>query len=294
MPTEGAMRGDRVPQAAITIVAAVGLLILIFILVFLVRESIPILKITSLKDLLFGIYWYPTYNPPDFGMLPLIIGSIAVTLLASVLAIPLSLGLAIFLSEVCPRTLREFFKPTLEVLGFLPSVVLGFVGMVLLAPWLQMNLNILSGLNMFNASVLMGIMIVPIVASIAEDSFRAVPQDLRDAAYALGSTRLETIIHVLFPAALPGIVEACLLGIMRAVGETMVVLMAAGGAAVIPRSIFDPVRPLTSAIAAEMGEAPVGSPHYHALFFAGLLLLIMTLAINLTALWVERRWRWNA
>ncbi len=294
MPTEGAMRGDRVPQAAITIVAAVGLLILIFILVFLVRESIPILKITSLKDLLFGIYWYPTYNPPDFGMLPLIIGSIAVTLLSSVLAIPLSLGLAIFLSEVCPRTLREFFKPTLEVLGFLPSVVLGFVGMVLLAPWLQMNLNILSGLNMFNASVLMGIMIVPIVASIAEDSFRAVPQDLRDAAYALGSTRLETIIHVLFPAALPGIVEACLLGIMRAVGETMVVLMAAGGAAVIPRSIFDPVRPLTSAIAAEMGEAPVGSPHYHALFFAGLLLLIMTLAINLTALWVERRWRWNA
>lgn len=294
MPTEGAMRGDRVPQAAITIVAAVGLLILIFILVFLVRESIPILKITSLKDLLFGIYWYPTYNPPDFGMLPLIIGSITVTLLASVLAIPLSLGLAIFLSEVCPRTLREFFKPTLEVLGFLPSVVLGFVGMVLLAPWLQMNLNILSGLNMFNASVLMGIMIVPIVASIAEDSFRAVPQDLRDAAYALGSTRLETIIHVLFPAALPGIVEACLLGIMRAVGETMVVLMAAGGAAVIPRSIFDPVRPLTSAIAAEMGEAPVGSPHYHALFFAGLLLLIMTLAINLTALWVERRWRWNA
>jgi phosphate transport system permease protein len=288
------MRGDRVPQAAITIVAAVGLLILIFILVFLVRESIPILKITSLKDLLFGIYWYPTYNPPDFGMLPLIIGSIAVTLLSSVLAIPLSLGLAIFLSEVCPRTLREFFKPTLEVLGFLPSVVLGFVGMVLLAPWLQMNLNILSGLNMFNASVLMGIMIVPIVASIAEDSFRAVPQDLRDAAYALGSTRLETIIHVLFPAALPGIVEACLLGIMRAVGETMVVLMAAGGAAVIPRSIFDPVRPLTSAIAAEMGEAPVGSPHYHALFFAGLLLLIMTLAINLTALWVERRWRWNA
>ncbi len=294
MPTEGAMRGDRVPQAAITIVAAVGLLILIFILVFLVRESIPILKITSLKDLLFGIYWYPTYNPPDFGMLPLIIGSIAVTLLSSVLAIPLSLGLAIFLSEVCPRTLREFFKPTLEVLGFLPSVVLGFVGMVLLAPWLQMNLNILSGLNMFNASVLMGIMIVPIVASIAEDSFRAVPQDLRDAAYALGSTRLETIIHVLFPAALPGIVEACLLGIMRAVGETMVVLMAAGGAAVIPRSIFDPVRPLTSAIAAEMGEAPVGSPHYHALFFAGLLLLIMTLAINLTALWVERRWRWKA
>jgi len=294
MSTEGAMRGDRAPQVAITIVAAVGLFILIFILAFLVRESIPILKIASLKDLLLGMYWYPTYSPPDFGMLPLIIGSIAVTLLSSVLAIPLSLGLAIFLSEVCPRTLREFFKPTLEVLGFLPSVVLGFVGMVLLAPWLQMNLNILSGLNMFNASVLMGIMVVPIVASIAEDSFMAVPQDLRDAAYALGSTRLETIIHVLFPAALPGIVEACLLGIMRAVGETMVVLMAAGGAAVIPRSIFDPVRPLTSAIAAEMGEAPVGSPHYHALFFAGLLLLIMTLAINLTALWVERRWRWKA
>ena len=288
------MKGDILPRRIISGVALTGMTIMIFILFFLARESLPLLREAALSDILAGKEWYPTYEPPEFGMLPLVAGSVSVTVLSALMAIPLSLGVAVFLSEACPRLLREFFKPALEILGFLPSVVLGFIGMTLLAPWLQESLDLTTGLNLFNASFLMGIMIVPIVASIAEDSLAAVPNDLRDASYAMGATRWETTTRVVFPAALPGILEACLLGIMRAVGETMVVLMAAGGAAVIPESVFDAVRPLTSTIAAEMGETPVGSGHYHALFFAGLLLFLFTWAINLFAARIEargRRWR---
>lgn len=288
------MKGDILPRRIISGVALTGMTIMIFILFFLARESLPLLREAALPDILAGKEWYPTYEPPEFGMLPLVAGSVSVTVLSALMAIPLSLGVAVFLSEACPRLLREFFKPALEILGFLPSVVLGFIGMTVLAPWLQESLDLTTGLNLFNASFLMGIMIVPIVASIAEDSLAAVPNDLRDASTAMGATRWETTTRVVFPAALPGILEACLLGIMRAVGETMVVLMAAGGAAVIPESVFDAVRPLTSTIAAEMGETPVGSGHYHALFFAGLLLFLFTWAINLFAARIEargRRWR---
>lgn len=288
------MRGDRLPRTLISLVAAAGILIMIFILFFLVRESFPILREATLGEILLGSLWYPTMEPPKFGMFPLIVGSLAVTLLASLMAVPFSLALAVFLAETCPLGLREVFKPVLEILGFFPSVVLGFIGMVVLAPELQSRFELLSGLNLFNAALLLGILTIPIVASIAEDSLAAVPQALRDASFALGATRSETIFRVAVPSALPGILQACLLGIMRALGETMVVLMAAGGAAILPESLMDPVRPLTSTIAAEMGETPVGSPHYHALFFMGLLLLLLTLGINLGALWIEhrgRRWR---
>ena len=288
------MRGDSLPRTLISLVAAAGILIMIFILFFLVRESFPILREATLGEILLGSLWYPTMEPPKFGMFPLIVGSLAVTLLASLMAVPFSLALAVFLAETCPLGLREVFKPVLEILGFFPSVVLGFIGMVVLAPELQSRFELLSGLNLFNAALLLGILTIPIVASIAEDSLAAVPQALRDASFALGATRSETIFRVAVPSALPGILQACLLGIMRALGETMVVLMAAGGAAILPEALMDPVRPLTSTIAAEMGETPVGSPHYHALFFMGLLLLLLTLAINLGALWIEhrgRRWR---
>jgi len=147
----------------------------------------------------------------------------------------------------------------------------------------------LSGLNLFNASVLLGVLTIPVVSSLAEEALGSVPEDIRNASYALGATRFETTVKVVVPSALPGILSASLLGIMRAMGETMVVLMAAGGAAIIPLSVFDPVRPLTSTIAAEMGETPVGSPHYAALFFGGILLLLMTLAVNLLSAWIEKK-----
>ncbi len=291
MNTSYVLKGDRTPKIVITTVACSGLAVMLFILFFLIRESMPILVQVPLIELLAGQGWYPTYEPPEFGMFPLIVGSLAVTLLSSLIAVPVSILLAVFIAEICPRGPKEVFKPILEILGFFPSVVLGFLGMVILAPWLQQTFTLLSGLNMFNAALLMGIMMLPIVASMTEDALSSVPKDLRDASFAMGATRSETIWRVVVPAALPGIMQAVLLGVMRAIGETMVVLMAAGGAAMIPRSIMDPVRPLTSAIASEMGETPVGSAHYHVLFFAGLLLLVMTLTINLFALWIEKRGR---
>lgn len=287
---------EKTPGAVITAIASVSLVIMVFLLYFLLQEGLPALREVSIRELILGFDWYPTEDPPALGMAPLIVGSLSVTALSALIAIPLSIAIAVFLSEVAPAGVQEILKPALELLGFLPSIVLGFLGMVVLAPWLQESFDLLSGLNLLNASVLMGAMIIPIVASLAEESFQAVPRELRDASFALGATRWETIRKVVFPAALPGLLSASLLGIMRALGETMVVLMAAGGAALVPVSIFDPVRPLTSAIAAEMGETPVGSTHYHALFFAGLILLAMTLGINLISMWIEKKGkeRWMA
>ncbi|EHM09280.1 phosphate ABC transporter, permease protein PstC [Thermanaerovibrio velox DSM 12556] len=287
----GEIRGDRVPRAAIGTVAMAGIAVMLSIVVFLLKESLPILAHTTLKDMALGMLWYPARDEPSFGMLPLITGSIGVTGLSALMALPVGVGLGIFTAMVCPGKLRELFKPLLEALGFFPSVVLGFLGMVVIAPWMQERLELLSGLNMLNASMLLGVMILPTVASLTDDSLMAVPKDVRDASYALGATRHETIFKVCVPYAWRGIAQACLLGIMRALGETMVVLMAAGGAAIIPESITDPVRPLTSAIAAEMGETPVGSPHYHALFFMGLILLFATMGINFIILWLEGRRR---
>ena len=275
---------DTIPRCIIRGISSAGILIMVFILFFLFREASGVLSSFSLKELLLGTLWYPAENPPVLGMLPLIAGTLAVTVLTSLIALPFSLLTAVFVSEIAPRSIREIMKPLLELLGFFPSIVLGFLGMVLIAPWLQETFGLLSGLNLFNASFLLGVLTVPVTASLAEEALGAVPAHLRAASYALGATRWETVRRVVVPSALPGILSASLLGILRAMGETMVVLMVAGGAAIFPLSIFDPVRPLTSTIAAEMGETPVGSLHYSALFFGGTLLLLLTLAVNLLSL----------
>ncbi len=285
----GIVMKDRLPGAIVKGISSAGILVMLFILYFLFREGLPVLRSVTLKELFLGDLWYPAENPPVLGMFPLIAATLAVTGLSCLLAVPFSLLIAVFVSETAPRPIREFLKPILELLGFFPSIVLGFIGMVVLAPWLQETFDMLSGLNLFNASLLLGILTVPVVSSLAEEALGAVPQDLRDASYALGATRWETTRKVVIPSALPGILSASLLGIMRAMGETMVVLMAAGGAAIIPLSVFDPVRPLTSTIAAEMGETPVGSPHYAALFFGGVILLVMTLTVNLLSAWIEKK-----
>ena len=279
---------DNLPQFIISGISSAGILIMVFILFFLFREASGALSSISLKEILLGTLWYPAENPPVLGMLPLIVGTLAVTALTSLIALPFSLLTAVFVSEIAPRSIREIMKPLLELLGFFPSIVLGFLGMVLIAPWLQETFGLLSGLNLFNASFLLGVLTVPVTASLAEEALGAVPADLRAASYALGATRWETLRRVVVPSALPGILSASLLGILRAMGETMVVLMVAGGAAIFPLSIFDPVRPLTSTIAAEMGETPVGSVHYSALFFGGALLLMLTLVVNLLSLRIEK------
>ncbi|OUO94982.1 phosphate ABC transporter permease subunit PstC [Cloacibacillus sp. An23] len=282
-------RGDRIMSRVVFCVAVTGIVVLIFILGFLVANGLPVLESTSLGEMFFSKDWYPTEEPPALGMAALIAGTLAATVLSSVMAIPVSIALAIFSAEIAPRKVRQFFKVLFEMLGFLPSIVLGFIGMMIIAPWMQVAIGIPSGLNLLNSSILLGFLIIPSVASLSDEALAAVPGELRDASYALGATRLETIFKVVFPSALPGIIAATLLGVMRALGETMVVLMAAGGAAILPTMFTDPIRPLTSTIAAEMGETPVGSTHYHALFFAGLILLIMTLAINLASLYIEKR-----
>jgi len=280
---------DRLPGAIVKGISSAGILVMLFILYFLFREGLPVLRSVTLKELFFGDLWYPAENPPVLGMFPLIAATLAVTGLSCLLAVPFSLLIAVFVSETAPRPIREFLKPILELLGFFPSIVLGFIGMVVLAPWLQETFDMLSGLNLFNASLLLGILTVPVVSSLAEEALGAVPQDLRDASYALGATRWETTRKVVIPSALPGILSASLLGIMRALGETMVVLMAAGGAAILPLSVFDPVRPLTSTSLADMGESPVVPPHHAGTFFGGWTLLVMTLTVNLLSAWIEKK-----
>ena len=278
---------DTIPRLFVTATAYSAIWLIAFIIFFLIREGIPILSETSIIEIAAGKLWYHASRPPMYGMLPLIAGSASVTLLSCALAIPFGIATALFLSEICPAWAVDYCKVSLEILSFLPSVVLGFIGMVVLAPILQMRFELWTGLNMLNASFLLGVMILPTIATLAEDSLNAVPQSLRDASYALGATKFETMFKITLPCASRGITQAAILGTMRSVGETMVVLMVAGGAAIIPEYITDPVRPLTSTIAAEMGEAVVGGSHYRALFFMGCILLSLTSALNLLVMKIE-------
>jgi phosphate transport system permease protein len=260
-----------------------SVLILGLIVIFLFREGMPIFQQISVFKFIFGSAWYPTYDPPEYGIWPLIVGSLVVTFFACLIAVPLGVLSAIYISEIAPGAIKEYLKSIIELLAGLPSVVLGFFGMVIVAPWLQETFDLPTGLNIINASVMLAIMAIPTISSISEDAIYAVPREFKEASYALGATKYETIIKVIIPAALSGISTAVILGMARAIGETMVVLMVAGGAAAIPQSIFDSVRPMPASIAAEMGEAPFGSGHYHALFATGIVLFFVTLAFNLIA-----------
>lgn len=271
--------------------AFISVLLLGLIVMFLFREGLPIFSQVSLKQFLFGTAWYPTYTPPEYGIWPLIVGSLIVTMLASIVAVPFGLLSAIYISEIAPARIREILKSVIELLAGLPSVVLGFFGMVLLAPWMQETFDLPTGLNIVNASLMLALMAIPTISSISEDALYAVPRDFKEASYALGATKYETIVKVVVPAALSGISTAVILGMSRAIGETMVVLMVAGGAAAIPQGLFDSVRPMTASIAAEMGEAPFGGGHYHALFATGIVLFLITLAFNLIADYVSHRFK---
>ncbi len=271
-----------------------SLLVLLMIMIFLIKEGIPLFKEISISDFIFGKEWYPTSNNPRFGIMPLIISSLYITAVSSVIAIPLSLSVAIYISELAGSTLKEIVKPAIEIIASIPSVVVGFFGMVVIAPFMMEKFNIDSGLNLLNASLMLAFMAVPTIASISEDAISSVPVSLKEASYALGANRWQTIIHVTIPASLSGIWTAIILGISRVIGETMIVLMVAGGAAVIPDSIFSPVRPLTSNIAAEMAEASVGGTHYKALFAIGIILFIITFIFNIIADYLSSKYKFKA
>ena len=269
----------------------VSVIILGLIVFSLFREGLPIFGKVSVKDFLLGMEWYPTSDPPSFGIFPLIIGSLIVTILATSIAVPLGVMAAIYISEIAPQAIKEILKSVIELLAGLPSVVLGFFGMIVVAPWLQDTFDLPTGLNIINASMILAIMAIPTISSISEDALYAVPREFKEASYALGATKYETITRVIIPSALSGISTAVMLGMARAIGETMVVLMVAGGAAAIPESIFDSVRPMPASIAAEMGESPFRSAHYQALFATGIVLFFLTLFFNLVADYVSNKFR---
>jgi len=273
------------------IFSLVSVLVLGLIVFSLFRVGIPLFGKISIKDFLFGMEWYPTYDPPSFGIFPLIVGSLIVTILSTFIAVPLGVLAAIYISEIAPQNIKITLKSVIELLAGLPSVVLGFFGMVIVAPWMQETFDLPTGLNIVNASLILALMAIPTISSISEDALYAVPREFKEASYALGATKFETIARVILPAALSGISTAVMLGMARAIGETMVVLMVAGGAAAIPESLFDSVRPMPASIAAEMGETPFRSLHYQALFAIGIVLFCLTLAFNLIADYVSHKFK---
>lgn len=274
-----------------TVLAFSSLIFLVGIVIVLFKEGLPIFKEVSVANFIFGKSWYPTYSPPEFGILPLIMGSLWVTAGAVVVCVPLGVGSALYLHELAGHRQRAVLKPIIEILASIPSVVFGFFGMVVLMPFLQKTFHIPTGLCALNASLILGIMAVPTVCSIAEDALSYVPNSFREASFAVGADRWQTLTQVVIPAAGSGIATAIILGMARAIGETMTVLMVAGGAAIIPGTYLEPVRPMTATIAAEMGEAPMGGSHYHALFAIALILFLMTLVFNLIAEVISRRFR---
>jgi len=270
----------------IRLIKAAGYSAILFIgliFLFLLREGSPALFEIPLSALV-GDRWYPIEG--FFGMLPLIGGSLLVTVGAALVAVPLGLATAIYIAEVAPRSARELLKPAVEVLAGLPSVMLGFLGIVALAPYLRRLLDLPTGLSALTGSLLLGGIAIPTVVSVAEDALDAVPRTYREAARALGATRWQIIWRVTLPAARSGVLTAIMLGVGRVIGETMTVMMVTGNAPVVPTglgSLFRPTRTMTATIAAEMGEVANGSVHYHALFLIGILLFLISLAVNLTA-----------
>jgi phosphate transport system permease protein len=260
-----------------------AILFVTLIFYFLLREGLPTLGEVNLGNLL-SSRWYPVES--YYGVLPLISGSLLVTLGAALVAIPFGLGTAIFIAEIAPRWAREILKPLVELLGGLPSVVLGFLGILVLSPNLRILLDLPTGLTALAGSLLLGAIAIPTVVSVAEDALDSVPRSYRDAALALGATRWQTIWRVTLPAARSGVLTAVMLGVGRAIGETMTVMMVTGNAPVLATSLtsmFAPVRTMTATIAAEMGEVASGSVHYHSLFFIGMVLFVISLIVNITA-----------
>jgi phosphate transport system permease protein len=260
-----------------------AIVFVVVIFIYLLREGLPVLGEVSFTNL-FNTRWYPIED--YFGLIPLIGGSLIVTIGATMIAVPIGICTAVYIAEIAPQWVREILKPFVEVLAGIPSVVLGFFGILILAPFLRRLLELPTGLTAFAGAILLAATSLPTIVSVSEDALYAVPKSYRDASIALGVTHWQTIWHVTLPAARSGVLTACMLGIGRTVGETMAVLMVTGNAPIVPlgpQDLFSPVRTMTATIAAEMGEVATGSVHYHVLFLVGIVLFVVTLGVNLTA-----------
>lgn len=263
-----------------------GLLVIIFVFLifsFLLRDSLSLFGVYKVREFLFGRNWLPISEPPRFGVMPLFLGSLYVTAGAIILCVPVGVAAAMFIAEVAPASLKYILKSLIEILASIPSVVLGFIGIVWLGPFLKSTFGLTTGMCGLTGSLLLAFMALPTIISISEDALVSVPRTFKEAAFGLGATRWQTLWRISLPAASSGIMAGVMLGIGRVIGETMVVMMVTGNSPVIPKSIFQPLRTLTATIAGEMGETVSVSDHYFALFAVGLVLFIITFIINFIA-----------
>lgn len=277
------LSGEAVVEGVVRLSGISAIVFVLLVFLFLMREGAPAFVETELGNLL-GQRWYPTFGV--FGILPLVGGSLVVTLGSIIIALPLGIATAVFMRELAPEWLRGILKPLIEVLAGIPSVVLGFLGMIAVVPLLRQYLGLPTGLSAFAGSLMLAYMALPTIISIADDAIDAVPKSYRDASLALGANRWQTIRGVVLPASRQGVLIAVMLGIGRVIGETMAVLMVTGNAARMPDgllALFQPARTMTATIAAEMGEVAKGSTHYHVLFAVGLVLFLITFLINALA-----------
>jgi phosphate transport system permease protein len=288
--SEGTARFSFLKEQAIKTVfffaAFFAVIVVVFILLFLLRDGYVIFEKVGVLTFLSGASWTPTAVVPLYGIFPLIVGTLMVTIGAMVFAVPLSIGCAIYISELASPRVKQVLKPAVELLAGIPSVVYGFFGLIVLTNFIRVAFDLPTGETWLAASILLGIMALPTIISVSEDAISSVPHEYKEGSLAIGATRWQTISQVLVPAALSGIAAAIILGIGRAIGETMAVLMVAGNAAIIPDpfwNILSPLRTLTATLGIEMGEVSVGSDHYSALFGLAVVLLVITLIINLTA-----------
>ena len=285
---------EKVIKTVFFLTAFFAVVVVLFILLFLLRDGYVIFQKVGVLAFLSGVSWAPTAVVPLYGIFPLIVGTILVTIGAMVFAVPLSIGCAVYISELASPRVKQVLKPAVELLAGIPSVVYGFFGLIVLTNFIRVSSDIPTGETWLAASVLLGIMALPTIISVSEDAISSVPYEYTEGSLAIGATRWQTMSRVLVPAALSGIAAAIILGVGRAIGETMAVLMVAGNAAIIPDpvwNILSPVRTLTATLGIEMGEVAIGSDHYSALFGIAVVLLIITLMINLSAVAILRRLR---
>jgi len=276
---------EKIIEGFIRLAGMSSIIFILAILIFILKEALPfILGSFKFNEFFFSTEWNPaSVVQIKYGTLALIVGTLMVTFLSMLMAVPLGLACAFYISEFCDPKLRELLKVLIEFLAAIPSVVWGFVAITIVNPLLIAIFDIPIGLNILNASIILALMSIPLIVSIGEDALRAVPESYREAAEGMGATRWEVATRVLLPAAKNGLTAAALLGVGRALGETMAVLMATGHSIQIPGSIFEPGRTLTATIAAELGESPKGGEHYQALFAIGLLLFLLSFAVNVIA-----------
>ncbi len=283
---------ERIIHGLFFVNGLIVVIVLVGIFSLLVFTSIPAFKEIPLAEFLFSADWNPTaYTDISYGIFAMLVSTFMVTLGALAIAIPLGIGTAAYLSDIAGPRVREIAKPVVEILAGIPSVVIGFLGIVLVGPFLARLFNVYNGLNALNGSILLAVMALPTIISLSEDALKSVPQSFEEASLALGATRWQTIVRIKIPAALSGIIAASMLGMGRAIGETMTVLMATGCAPAMPSSFLDSVRTLTATIAIELGEVPYYTTHYYALFGVGLVLFIITFIINMCSDSILRRYQ---